>query len=216
MKLKFSTTLQVLRAEFSRPWRYRLSQRRKYSNIRSVEQLVERCQDYYPTGDNLSSLDLGCGKSINNIFLTGDAWGLDIQEIEDSRIICADLFLNPIPFEGSRFDFLTAFDFLEHVPRVLVDTGKTRFPFVELMGEIHRVLRPGGIFLHRTPAYPAKEAFLDPTHVNLLTEDTFPMYFCSNALGKRPMASIYGYDGNFELIEQRWCGCWLVGVMRKI
>ena len=33
------------------------------------------------------------------------------------------------------------------------------------MNEIYRVLKPNGYFLHRTPAFPAKQAFSDPTHV---------------------------------------------------
>jgi hypothetical protein len=81
------------------------------------------------------------------------------------------------------------------------------------MDEIHRILRPGGIFYHRTPAFPFKEAFQDPTHVNIITEDTFPLYFCSNG-DKDAWASIYGFAGSFTLVEQAWIGQSLLGIMR--
>ena len=37
------------------------------------------------------------------------------------------------------------------------------------MNEIYRVLKPGEMLLHFTPAYPSKEAFQDPTYVNIIT-----------------------------------------------
>ena len=93
---------------------------------------------------------------------------------------------------------------------------KTIFPFVRLMNEIYRVIEPDGYFLHFTPAYPAKQSFQDPTHVNIITEDTFPDYFCSR--NSRPaMASMYGFKGSFRLIEQVWVNdIWLVGLLQVL
>jgi SAM-dependent methyltransferase len=104
---------------------------------------------------------------------------------------------------------------MEHIPRNAWPQGKARPAFLELMNEIHRVLKPGGLLLHSTPAFPAKEAFQDPTHVNILTEDTMPCYFCEpNNLAKKLG---YGFNGSFELVEQRWVkGIWLAGIMRAI
>ena len=67
------------------------------------------------------------------------------------------------------------------------------------MNEVYRTLKPGGLFLSFTPAYPVVDAFSDPTHVNIITEKTFPEYF-TNQLG----ASIYGFTGRFELVGQKW------------
>lgn len=67
------------------------------------------------------------------------------------------------------------------------------------MSEIHRVLKPNGRFFALTPAYPAKQAFQDPTHVNILTEDTHS-YFC----GEHNHASRYGFQGNFKVIDVSW------------
>jgi SAM-dependent methyltransferase len=89
--------------------------------------------------------------------------------------------------------------------------GATKYPFIDLMNEIHRILKPGGLFLSRTPAYPHKEAFQDPTHVNIITEDTFPTYFCNEYL-----ARIYGFNGAFTLITQEWCRPSLLTLIKKL
>lgn len=85
-----------------------------------------------------------------------------------------------------------------------------RNPFVGVMDGNHRALLPGGYFFHCAPAYPSPVAFQDPTHVNMITEDTMPMYFCGDSykpwLGPdKPIASIYGFKGSFELaVDQAW------------
>jgi SAM-dependent methyltransferase len=68
------------------------------------------------------------------------------------------------------------------------------------MSEIFRVLKPGGRFLSVTPAYPAGAAFRDPTHVNIITVETFPMYFDL----EKCWAKIYGFQGGFEIEKQYW------------
>lgn len=161
------------------------------------------------------TLDLGCGTNPANPFLAKETLGCDLRGSEDGSITAVDLFNDPIPFASSSFDYASAFDFIEHLPRVFNSTsGRTRFPFVEFMDEVDRILKPGGFFLARTPAVFSKQAFQDPTHVNFITEDTFPFYFCSGDAGK-PWARIYGFKGKYELIAQEWCRCWLFTLMRK-
>jgi SAM-dependent methyltransferase len=159
----------------------------------------------------LRALDLGCGSVPKNPFNAEIPQGIDIRESAENNIIVADLFAGHIPFPDDHFDFVTAFDFIEHIPRVLSSNGKTRFPFVELMSEISRVLKAEGLFFSATPAYPSKEAFQDPTHVNIITEDTFPTYFC----GDSPYSNAYGFKGSFKLIAQEWENCWLLALMKK-
>jgi SAM-dependent methyltransferase len=165
-----------------------------------------------PMEDNMTkTLDLGCGPKPNNPFNADEIYGVDIIANLEGNIVAADLALNPIPFESEQFEFVTAFQFIEHVPRVIY-APKRRNPFVELMNEIHRVLKKDGIFLSVTPAYPHNAAFQDPTHVNIITEETFNFYFSEPTR----WASIYGFTGHFRMLKQEWMGVNLVTQLQKI
>jgi len=125
-----------------------------------------------------------------------------------------DLAIDPIPHETGTLNFITAHNFIEHIPRILA-TNTTRFPFVELMSEIDRALCSGGLFYSRTPAYPSAESFQDPTHVNIITESTFPTYFCTHSHGG-PSSRIYGFTGRFQLVSQRRDGPYLLTLLQKV
>lgn len=109
------------------------------------------------------------------------------------------------------FDLVTAYDFLEHIPRSNCACAGHRFPFISLMSEIHRVLRPRGYFYGFTPAFPNKQAFQDPTHVNILSEDTLRLYFAEDA-----WASKYGFSGRFEMVREGWKGAHRFALMRAV
>ena len=159
---------------------------------------------------NSATLDIGCGESPRNPFNASHTYGLDIREDLSKNIRYADLTVEPLPFDENMFDFITAYDFLEHVPRV-VYLPERRFSFIQLMNEIHRTLKPGGIFLSRTPFYPISSAFTDPTHVNVITADTFPMYFDD----KHTWAKMYGFKGGFKLKLQAVNDTHLVTILQK-
>jgi SAM-dependent methyltransferase len=148
-------------------------------------------------------LDLGCGSNPRNPYHADEIHMIDIQEPANlkSDLIFkkANLSLEKIPYEDHYFDYVSAYDFIEHIPRVLNTENNTFFPFIELMNEIHRVLKPNGIFYAQTPAYPSPLAFQDPTHVNFISKRTHK-YFC----GKEPMAKMYGFNGRFEVISIKW------------
>ena len=149
------------------------------------------------------TLDLGCGSMIKNPFGAYETYGIDLLTRPDipKNISIADLAVEAIPFPNEFFDYVTAYDFLEHIPR-LVFCPERRNSFVELMNEIHRVLKPGGLFLSKTPMYPHPSAFVDPTHVNVMTKETIPLYF-TNSINVKPWAVDYGFKGcfSFENIE---------------
>ncbi|HEU4458441.1 MAG TPA: class I SAM-dependent methyltransferase [Methylibium sp.] len=157
------------------------------------------------------SLDLGCGDQPRNPFHADEVYGVDVRDGLGGRIRRADLVVDPIPFDDDRFDYLTAHDFIEHLPRI-VYAPERRYPFVELMNEVWRVLKPGGLFFSYTPAYPHVEAFRDPTHVNIITFETFVQYFAEPA----PHGVIYGFEGAFEIGLNVWRGKHLVTVLRKV
>ena len=139
-----------------------------------------------------------------NPYGADELYGLDIrvpESVDAARFRQANLVLEPIPFADGHFDSLSAYDFIEHMPRLVVlPSGVTRLPFIELMNEIWRVLKkPGGHLYAVTPAWPRAEAFVDPTHVNVITERTH-RYFTEPELG----ASIYGFGGRFRATRVQW------------
>jgi SAM-dependent methyltransferase len=148
-------------------------------------------------------LDLGCGKFPRNPYGRGELCGIDVRPAPaglgfDYRV--ANLSLQPIPYGDGAFASVSAYDFIEHVPRLLATAdGRTVFPFVELMNEVWRVLVPGGRFYALTPAYPHLEAFTDPTHVNVITAQTHE-YFC----GPQPLGRMYGFTGEFKVLRAQW------------
>lgn len=146
-------------------------------------------------------LDIGCGHAPRNPYGRDDLYGIDIFPLDNKASftsLVANLALEPIPCEDNFFDSVSAYDFLEHIPRVLPtrDGSSTRAPFVELMNEIHRVLKPGGLFYASTPFFPHDVVFGDPTHVNYLVID-------SHSYFTRPLlfAKAYGYRGDFDVIR---------------
>ena len=149
------------------------------------------------------SLDLGCGETIRNPYQANQVVGLDIED--------ADLAIQPIPYANEYFDYVTAYDFLEHIPRLLY-VPQRRYPFVELMSEIFRVMKVGGKFLSSTPAFPHSAAFQDPTHVNIITPDTFYEYFDD----QKTWAKQYGFKGAFHINEMRYHGPHLLCELQKV
>ena len=149
-------------------------------------------------------LDLGCGAHPRNPYQRGSLSGIDIRPMPEAKGFdhrVANLVLHPIPFPDDSFGSVSAFDFIEHVPRILAtaDGSDTMFPFVRLMQEVWRVLAPGGLFYALTPAFPSPEAFVDPTHVNIVTDQTHA-YFC----GAQPLARMYGFEGRFGVRRAEW------------
>ena len=149
-------------------------------------------------------LDLGCGAVPRNPYARPALFGVDLRP-QPSTAACefaaANLAFDPIPFPAHHFASVSAFDFIEHMPRVLngPEPGTTIFPFVRLMDEVWRVLMPGGKFYALTPCYPGRPAFSDPTHVNVITDQTHT-YFCGDA----PLGRMYGFNGRFAVRRAQW------------
>lgn len=156
-----------------------------------------------------ASVDLGCGTEPKNPFSADRLIGVDCYPANDDIIRC-NIDFEALPFDDSSIDFVTAFDFIEHLPRFAL-SNKLFNPFIDTMSEIWRILKPNAIFLAKTPAYPSQAAFQDPTHVNIITDQTVS-YFAKRpcidgslidswlpSLGKH-----YGFKGEFVLIKQWW------------
>lgn len=146
-------------------------------------------------------LDLGCGTVPRNPYGKREPNGIDIRPLPGLAGIefkAANLTLEAISYPDDFFGSVSAFDYLEHVPRALLaaDGKRTFFPFVRLMSEVWRVLAPNGRFYALPPAFPSPTAFQDPTHVNVITAKTHD-YFC----GQAPMAAMYGFAGRFHVLR---------------
>lgn len=144
-------------------------------------------------------LDIGCGANPRNPFHCDELYGVDIieQQTNDFHYQQCNVIFQPLPFADSTFDSVSAYDFLEHVPRTTTIDNQGVFPFIHVMNEAYRVLKPGGTFYAITPGYPRVEAFVDPTHVNFITQKTHT-YFTA----PKYKARMYGFNGKFQ-IERR-------------
>ncbi|MGM0562555.1 MAG: class I SAM-dependent methyltransferase [Pseudomonadota bacterium] len=191
---------------FTERWIIRVSLRARY--CRDPKEITKNipCNN-----ENEEALDIGSGPNPNNFFNAVNIQGVDIRCHEgNEKIIKCEIGREKLPFEGGAFDYVTAFDVVEHVPRLYFGETEPKFPFVELMNEVWRVLKVGGYFLSSTPAFPMKQAFQDPTHVNIITEDTFRLYFCGQS-----WARIYGFIGTFEIVDECWSGSHYWCLMKK-
>ena len=65
-------------------------------------------------------LDLGCGPVPRNPYRRDELFGVDLSGSTDSGPIRrANLVMQAIPFGDDSFESVSAYDFLEHVPRVM-------------------------------------------------------------------------------------------------
>ena len=152
------------------------------------------------------SVDLGAGRFPRNPLRARRLVAVDVLDeaafVENSNVE----YVRTIPgeqlqFDDEQVDCCTGYDFLEHVPRFdrLTD-GRAVNPFIEMMNEIYRILRPGGVLIAVTPSFPREAAFTDPTHVNPITPGTHE-YF-SGHVHARQLG--YGFNGDFNCLAAEW------------
>jgi len=148
-------------------------------------------------------VDLGSGNNPRNPFqaqvLKGSDFNSDFEK-DGIEFIKIDL-TKKLPFSNNEIDSFSAFDVLEHIPRWERSIDGINFPFVDLMAEIFRCLKPGGLFLAVTPSFPSAAAFQDPTHVNIISKNTL-IYFCGSEAWAKLLG--YGYNGSFEIVANTW------------
>jgi SAM-dependent methyltransferase len=152
------------------------------------------------------NVDLGCGfRKTGNL-------GIDVTSDGTNTDLISRLGFEPIPLDDEIADSVYCRDFLEHIPKAYYSESdkKLRYPIIDLMNEVWRILKPGGTFTSLTPCYPNPEVHRDPTHLSVWTLESM-QYFC----GKYPVAELYGIKTEFELLENRLDGFYLHAVLRK-
>lgn len=97
-------------------------------------------------------LDLGCGNNKTVARSDEVVIGVDVASGSQADVIC-NLNIFPYPLADNSFDEIVCQDVLEHLDNIIA-----------VMGEIHRIGRPGAIVKIRTPHYSSYYAYNDPTH----------------------------------------------------
>ncbi len=107
-------------------------------------------------------LNLGCGRDIKS------GWdNLDCVALEGVQFV-HDLNVLPLPFEDATYDEINCNNVLEHLD------------YIRLLGEIHRLLTPGGIVHIQVPHFTSRNNFDDPTHIHQFSLTTFDFFLKSH------------------------------------
>jgi SAM-dependent methyltransferase len=117
----------------------------RYQN--NWDDMVFRARIRFCLGPDKTVLDLGAGAGIveqmNFKGLAASVCGVDLDPrvvnnllLDEGRVANAD----QIPYEDSRFDVVFSDNVLEHLDKPL-----------QVFREVARVLKPGGVFLFKTP-----------------------------------------------------------------
>ena len=144
-------------------------------------------------------LDFGCGTQPRNPFQAEKLFSVDIYrtsaEIPSHEIQIGDA----LPFDDETFSSVSAYDVMEHLSRESIRGND----FIFYMQEIYRVLKPAGVAVIIFPAFPHRDAFSDPTHINFITSHTVN-YF----LGNKAAPYYAGITTNFFAIANHPLRCW--------
>jgi SAM-dependent methyltransferase len=148
---------------------------------------------------NWKILEVGSGP--NRLFPRSTV--LDVRDAGRPDVL-HDLNVVPYPLPDSSFDLIVCVHVLEHVDRL-----------VEAIGELHRLLKPGGRLFVEVPYFTSAHFFSDPTHRHAFTTRSFD-YFVEGT-----PVSAFGYSGaRFEKerveivvpgngVASRWIRRWI-------
>lgn len=124
-------------------------------------------------------LDVGCGQ----LKFPG-AVGIDRLANTDADVV-HDLDRIPYPFEDDTFDAVIARHVMEHLEAPL-----------DVLGELHRVTRAGGVVTIITPHFSSSTSWTDPTHRHHFTSRSFD-YLTEDGDWN------YYAEARFEVVQRR-------------
>jgi len=119
-------------------------------------------------------LDIGCGahKQPGTV-------GIDRRRLPGVNVVCD--FERGLPFKDGSIAAAYSIHSIEHMRDVI--------PF---MVDLYRVCAPGACVTVKTPYYASRKAFVDPTHVRFMTEESFEYFKSPN---------YYGLTTNFRTVS---------------
>ena len=148
----------------------------KLRGKKKMSQKKAKTQKKTPSPKGPFRLNLGCGTDIREGFINIDLIdAADLQiDLETIGQFVPDDNQNAVygkptsgkvkklPYPDGSVELTLCSHILEHLHN-----------FKDLMNELHRVTKSGGVVTVFVPIYPSKQAFQDPTHVRFFTDETF-------------------------------------------
>ena len=119
-------------------------------------------------------LDVGCGARKEP-----ETFGVDRRGISGVDVVCD--FERTLPFRDSSVHCVFCIHTVEHMANL-----------IHFMEELYRVCAPGAKVYFKTPYYASRKAFIDPTHVRFMTEESFEYFKFPN---------YYNLKTNFKTIS---------------
>ncbi len=119
-------------------------------------------------------IDIGCGahKQPGTV-------GIDCRALPGVNVVCD--FERGLPFKDGSVSGAYSIHSIEHMRDLIT-----------FMVDLYRVCLPGATVLIKTPYYTSRKAFIDPTHVRFMTEESFEYFKSPN---------YYGLKTNFRTVS---------------
>lgn len=141
-------------------------------------------------------LNLGCGfKKID------DHWNVDIEpKCNPDQLVDLEQF--PWPFEENFFEHISADNILEHL-------GQKPPVFAEILKEMYRISQDQATWYVNFPHHRCDLFFDDPTHVRILTPNTFRLFdqnYNFECIAKKRSDSPFGlyHDLDIQVIDTNY------------
>lgn len=173
-------------------WRGELDRgKEQRGNLRTNLDFLARTNLLKP-GDRILEIGCGIGTIVAELAKQGiDIRGTDISQvaIEYGRTKYPGIRLEvqpaeELPYEDGAFDVVLSFDLFEHIARI-----------DRHVGEVHRVLKPGGYYLFQTPNKWSNAVFETLNHKTLKWRRVHPSLHTPGQLRRR--LTKHGFEARF-------------------
>ncbi len=137
-----------------------------------------RADEFFGPFLGAHNLNLGSARKILPGFVN-----LDLSPNVGADVV-HDLEVLPLPFGPASFDAVFGSHVFEHIRRER---------FIPLVGDLVRILKPGGFLISVTPYCSSDDAIDNPFHTQAFSETTW--HYCDRRLYEDPTTAGYGDFG---------------------